>query len=88
MDGPINTLIAYSTKPGFVALDGSGRNSPYTSALVKMMQQEGVPIAQVFADVRRLVYEQTGGRQMPWESSSLTQSFVFKERNKAYATPF
>jgi uncharacterized caspase-like protein len=53
-----------------------------------MMQQEDVPIAQVFADVRRLVYEQTGGRQMPWESSSLTQSFVFKERNKAYATPF
>lgn len=88
MDGPINTLIAYSTKPGFVALDGNGRNSPYTQALVKMMQQEGVPIAQVFADVRRLVYEQTGGRQMPWESSSLTQSFVFKERNKAYATPF
>lgn len=88
MDGPINTLIAYSTKPGFVALDGSGTNSPYTRALVKMMQQEGVPIAQVFADVRRMVYEQTGGRQMPWESSSLTQSFVFKERSKAYATPF
>lgn len=88
MDAPINTLIAYSTKPGFVALDGNDRNSPYTRALVKMMQQEGVHISQVFADVRKEVYQRTKGKQMPWESSSLTDSFVFKERKKAYATPF
>lgn len=88
MDAPINTLIAYSTKPGFVALDGNSRNSPYTSALVEMMQQEGVHISQVFADVRREVYKETHGKQMPWESSSLTESFVFKKRKRAYATPF
>src|SRR5438477_4289763 len=33
MDAPAGILIAYSTAPGTVAADGSGRNSPYTAAL-------------------------------------------------------
>jgi len=34
MDAPKGTIVAYSTSPGKLALDGRGRNSPYTAALV------------------------------------------------------
>jgi len=88
MDAPINTLIAYSTKPGYVAADGIGRNSPYTEALIKAINVDGLPIAQVFADVRKSVYNNTQGKQLPWESSSLTDSFQFKTRKRTYVTPF
>jgi uncharacterized caspase-like protein len=88
MDAPINTLIAYSTKPGYVATDGAGRNSPYTEALIESLSVEGLPVAQVFADVRKKVYQKTGGKQLPWESSSLTDSFQFKTRKRINITPF
>jgi uncharacterized caspase-like protein len=35
---PSGTFISYSTSPGNVARDGEGRNSPYTSALLKYIQ--------------------------------------------------
>ena len=35
----LGTFIAYSTQPGNVALDGAGRNSPFTAALVKHMSK-------------------------------------------------
>ena len=36
----LGTFIAYSTQPGNVALDGDGRNSPFTAALVKHMSEQ------------------------------------------------
>jgi uncharacterized caspase-like protein len=35
MESGVGTLISFSTQPGNVALDGSGRNSPFAGALVK-----------------------------------------------------
>ena len=35
IEAGVGTLISFSTHPGAVASDGSGRNSPYTAALVK-----------------------------------------------------
>lgn len=71
------TLLAYSTAPGAVAADGTGRNSPYTAALARAMRTPGLPVEQVFKRVRIEVMEKTGERQVPWESSSLTGDFVF-----------
>ena len=48
---PKDTLIAYSTSPNQVAIDGSGRNSPYTKALLDNMTILGMPIEQVFKKV-------------------------------------
>lgn len=77
MDAPRGTLIAYSTAPGTVALDGEGRNSPYTHALSRAIRQPGMKVEDVFKVVRIRVMEQTGEVQVPWESSSLTGDFVF-----------
>ena len=77
MDAPAGSIIAYSTAPGRVAEDGSGRNSPYTSALLAVMNTSGLGIEQVFKQVRNRVIQATGNKQVPWESTSLRGDFYF-----------
>lgn len=78
MDSASGTIIAYSTSPGDVAADGDGRNSPYTSNLLQYMDKPGLTIEQVFKRVRVGVEDSTGGRQLPWETSSLRGDFYFQ----------
>ena len=68
----IGTLIAFSTQPGAFALDGTGRNSPYTEALLKHLETQGKDFSGVLVEVRNDVLKTTGGRQVPWEHTSLT----------------
>jgi uncharacterized caspase-like protein len=72
---PINaaegTLIAYATKDGQTAEDGSGSNSPFTTALLEHLD-EPQDIAVVLRKVREKVVSRTNGRQQPWEYGSLT----------------
>ena len=82
MDAPAGILIAYSTAPGAVAADGIGRNSPYTEALTHAMREMHEPVEQVFKHVRVGVMSATSGKQVPWESSSLTGDFYFAAPNK------
>lgn len=77
IDAPIGTLIAYATAPGKVAKDGEGANGLYTSELLKAMKIPGLKIEDVFKRVRQSVSQQTGGKQVPWESSSLIGDFSF-----------
>ena len=78
MSAPVNALLAYSTSPGAVALDGDGDNSPYTSALLNIANDDpSAVITNVLERVRRDVYEKTNGRQVPWESSTLVEPFAF-----------
>jgi formylglycine-generating enzyme required for sulfatase activity len=82
MDAPAGILIAYSTAPGAVAADGTGRNSPYTEALTQAMREMHEPVEQVFKHVRVGVMSATSGKQVPWESSSLTGDFYFAAPSK------
>ena len=82
MDAPAGILIAYSTAPGAVAADGAGRNSPYTEALTQAMRRMHEPVEQVFKHVRVGVMSATAGKQVPWESSSLTGDFYFAAPTK------
>ena len=82
MDAPKGTIVAYSTSPGKLALDGKGRNSPYTAALVDYMDDPGLTIEQVFKKCRRRIDKATNGKQIPWESTSLTGDFYFSTKGK------
>ena len=75
--GAPGTFISYSTSPGAEAEDGTGTNSPYTTALLKVAREPGLPIEEAFKRVRVSVADTTQGRQVPWESSSLTSDFRF-----------
>jgi len=77
MNAPNGTLIAYATSPGNTASDGSGRNSPYTSALLESIQIPNITISQMFQNVNNIVSTQTNKRQTPWYSSSLSGDFYF-----------
>lgn len=70
-------LFAYATQPDNVAYDGSGRNSFFTEALLSHIYTPGQDISDLMISVRRDVLAATGGRQIPWENSSLTRSFRF-----------
>lgn len=73
----VGTFISYSTQPGNVALDGTGANSPFTTALVKGLREPGRNLTSVMIDVRKDVLAVTGGKQVPWDHSSLTGDFYF-----------
>lgn len=73
----VGTFIAYSTQPGNVALDGAGRNSPFTAALAKGVKAPGRNLTAVMIDVRREVLSVTNGKQVPWDHSALTGDFYF-----------
>jgi hypothetical protein len=75
--GAAGSFISYSTSPGSVAEDGSGENSPYTTALLSVAREPNLPIEEAFKRVRVAVNDATDGRQIPWDSSSLTNDFRF-----------
>lgn len=77
---PVGTFIAFSTAPGKTAEDGEGENSPYVTSLLKAMTVPGRKIEEVFKEVRSRVNEETRGRQIPWEATSLEVDFFFKPR--------
>ena len=74
---PTGTFIAYSTSPGQVAQDGDGRNSPFTAALLDSIKIPALPVEQVFKRVRQKLDASSGGRQVPWELSSIKGDFYF-----------
>ncbi|MBR0718198.1 caspase family protein [Bradyrhizobium liaoningense] len=74
--GVPGTFVSFSTSPGAEAEDGSGANSPYTTALLTAAK-DPAPIEETFKRVRVAVNKVTDGRQTPWDSSSLTEDFRF-----------
>lgn len=74
----VGTFIAYSTQPGHVAADGSGRNSPFTGALARAIPEQGRNLTAIMIAVRKQVLTATGGKQVPWDHSSLTGDFYFQ----------
>lgn len=77
MDAPNGSYVAYSTAPGQTAADGSGKNSPFATALAAEMVKPGQGIEEAFRNVRINVSKATNGEQTPWDSSSLMSSFYF-----------
>jgi uncharacterized caspase-like protein len=75
--GAPGTFMSFSTSPGAEAEDGSGTDSPYTTALLSTAKQPGLSIEDAFKGVRVAVNKTTEGRQTPWDSSSLTDEFSF-----------
>jgi Caspase domain len=67
----IGTMIAYATQPDNVALDGEGRNSPFTAALLKHIVTPGLEIGTLMKRVRADVIAATREKQVPWDHSSL-----------------
>jgi uncharacterized caspase-like protein len=70
-------LIGFATAPGEVAQDGTGRNSPFTTALLKHMATPGLEIELMLKRVKEEVYNLTDRAQEPWHNSGLRREFYF-----------
>lgn len=70
---PVNSYVVFSTSPGEVALDGAGENSPFASAFLQAATLGSVPVTDVFEEVRRKVFVETQGVQVPWDSSTMVE---------------
>ncbi|MEY4926952.1 MAG: hypothetical protein RI894_1388, partial [Bacteroidota bacterium] len=81
-NAPAGTFIAYATAPGQTASDGDGMNGLYTQELLKAIRQKNLTIEEVFKKVRKNVRQQSGGQQIPWDSSSLEEKFTFLKDEK------
>ncbi len=71
------TLISFAAKDGTTADDGTGRNSPYTAALLKHLDQPGLELQFMFRKVRDEVLSATGGGQEPFTYGSLPGEQIF-----------
>ena len=72
-------VVAYATAPDDVAKDGEGRNSPFTAALLKRLQEPGLEIGMMFRRVASDVNAQTGGRQRPETYISLLSDYYLNQ---------
>ena len=66
-----------------MAADGTGRNSPFTAALLRHIDEPDTEIRLMMADVRADVYTATSENQRPWENNSLIGTFYFKRSSVA-----
>lgn len=82
--GGEGSVIAFATSPGDVALDGTGDNSPFTTALIRHIDTPNVSIQTVMTRVTGDVYDQTEKRQRPWVNASLIgEVFLNKQAQPA-----
>lgn len=77
LDGESGILVSFAAQPGNTADDGDGEHSPYTTALLEVIDQPGLEVGRMFRTVRARVREQTGGRQVPMEHTELPDEDIY-----------
>jgi uncharacterized caspase-like protein len=83
----VGTLVSYAAKEGTVAADGNGRNSPYTGALIKHLDEAGLEVQFLFRKVRDSVVSSTDGKQEPFTYGSLPGKHFFLKAPEANPPP-
>jgi hypothetical protein len=81
IEAPRGMLVAFATQSDQIAADGAGRNSPFTGALLKEIEEPGIEIATLFRRVAIDVNQATGGRQLPELSISMSGEFYLNTRD-------
>lgn len=72
--GTLGAVVAFSTQPGAIAVDGTGDTSPFTDAMLKHSFKIGVDVQSALTKVTDDVWQATNHRQKPWANITLTQA--------------
>jgi uncharacterized caspase-like protein len=80
VDGARGMVIAYATQADQVAVDGTGRNSPFTEALIKYLAEPGLEVGTLLRRVAIEVDRATSGRQLPETWVTLRDEFYLNAR--------
>jgi hypothetical protein len=86
IDTPEGMIVAFSTQAQRTADDGTGRNSPYTTAFLKHIEEQE-EIGRVFRRISTDVYEATDHRQLPELSLSLIREYYLHGEASLPAPP-
>ena len=77
VEGAQGLVVSFAAQEGSTADDGAGQHSPYTTALLTVLDEPGLEIGRVFRKVRAQVREATGGRQVPVERMQLPDEAIY-----------
>ncbi|NYG46521.1 hypothetical protein GGD67_003992 [Bradyrhizobium sp. IAR9] len=72
-----NVLVAYAARDGTTASDGDGRNSPFTTALLRHIETPGLEVSFLFRRVRDDVMTATKRGQQPFVYGSLSKEEIY-----------
>jgi uncharacterized caspase-like protein len=75
-------FIGYGASPGEQALSGEGRNSVFTAALLKNMQNPRLSLDKLFNEVNKEVRSVTSGQQIPCKSSTMVKDLYLAIRTE------
>jgi branched-chain amino acid transport system substrate-binding protein len=87
VDPPGDTLVAYAAKAGSTAEDGTGANSPFTTALLQHMATPGLDIRLMFGRVRDTVADLTRRQQEPFVYGSIGGREIYLRPPAGTAAP-
>jgi hypothetical protein len=77
VEPPNSVLVAFAAKHGTTADDGSGRNSPFTTALLHNLETPGLEINYLFRNVHDEVYSATQHQQEPYIYGTLSKEPIY-----------
>ncbi len=83
---PTNTLAMSAAGLGHVVNEGSDKNSLFMTELLKELRGGVVTLEEVFSRARIGVSRASDGEQVPWVSSTLTDSISFKPEDERRRT--
>src|SRR5260370_463818 len=72
-----SVLVAFAAKEGTTASDGTGRNSPFTAALLRHIETPGLEVNYLFRNVREAVLNATNSRQEPVVYGALPSAEIY-----------
>lgn len=78
-----STIVFYSARDGTVASDGSGRNSPYSQALLKYLPQADLDVDKMLRKVRDDVLKATNNVQEPTTYGLLPSEDIFLVQSRS-----
>lgn len=82
MNAGKGSFLAFATAPGQTASDvgtTQGGNGLFTGSLLEVLRQPDLDLEDVFKRTRERVVTKSQERQIPWTSSSVVGTFVFRD---------
>jgi Caspase domain/Lysozyme inhibitor LprI len=77
VEGEKGILVSFAAEAGSTADDGDADHSPYTAALLEVLDQPGMEVGRMFRTVRAKVRATTGDKQVPIEQMQLPDEEIY-----------
>jgi len=75
-------IVAYAASPDAIALDGQGRNSPFTTAFLRRLGEAGLEVEMMFRKIAADVAAATQGRQRPETFVAMVSEYYLNRNDR------